>query len=152
MLKFFKRFLIKGITINADIYVNKILPFAKREGRKIFGSRQWVFQQDGATSHTSNKSQKWCRNNFDAFMDKHHWPPNSPDLSPLDFFYWNEAQKNLNITPFMKIDSFKEAIKKACSLIDLSQIKKACQSFSSRERAVEESKGNYVEKRKINKN
>jgi hypothetical protein len=85
-------------------------------------------------------------------MDKHHWPPNSPDLSPLDFFYWNEAQKNLNITPFMKIDAFKEAIKKACSLIDLSQIKKACQSFTSRVRAVEESKGNYVEKRKINKN
>jgi hypothetical protein len=26
-------------------------------------------------------------------MDKHHWPPNSPDLSPLDFFYWNEAKK-----------------------------------------------------------
>ncbi len=85
-------------------------------------------------------------------MDKHHWPPNSPDLSPLDFFHWNEAQKNLNITPFMKIDAFKEAIKKACSLIDLSPIKKACQSFTSRVRAVEESKGNYVEKRKINKN
>jgi hypothetical protein len=70
MFKFFKRFLIKGKTINADIYVNKILPFAKREGRKIFGSRRWVLQQDGATSHTSNKSQKWCRNNFDASMDK----------------------------------------------------------------------------------
>ncbi len=61
-----------------------------------------------ATSHTSNKSQNWCRNNVDYFMDKHHWPPNSPDLSPLDFFYWNEAQKNLNKTPFMKIDAFKE--------------------------------------------
>jgi len=81
-------------------------------------------------------------------MDKHHWPPNSPDLSPLDFFYWNEAQKHFNIAPFMKID----AIKNACSLIDLSPIKKACQPFTSRVPALEESKGNYVEKRKINKN
>ena len=44
----------------------------------------------------------------------------------------------------MKIDAFKEEIKKACSSIDLSAIKKACQSFTSRVRAVEEAKGNYV--------
>ena len=61
-------------------------------------------------------------------------------------------QKNLNITPFMKKDAFKGEIKKACSSIDLSAIQKACQSFTSRVRAVEEAKGNYVEKRKINKN
>ena len=144
--------ILKGSTINADVYVNRILPFAKREGAKLFGRRRWLFQQDGATSHTSNKSQKWCKNNFHLFLDKHHWPPNSPDLSPLDYFFWNEVENNMTITPFMKINEFKEEIKRGCSLVKPESIKKAVASFTSRVRAVEEAGGIYLEKRKINKN
>jgi hypothetical protein len=85
-------------------------------------------------------------------MDKHQWPPNSPDLSPLDFFYWNEVQKNLKISPFMKIDAFEEEIKRACSLVSQESVRKAVQSFTSRVRAVENAGGHYVEKIKINSN
>ena len=76
------------------------LPCAKKEGARLFGATKWVFQQDGATPHTSNKSQDFCRKNLDAFLDKSHWPPNSPDLNPLDFFYWDAVVKNIKISPF----------------------------------------------------
>jgi hypothetical protein len=94
-----------------------ILPFAKREGKKLFGYRKWLFQQDGASSHKSNKAQNWCLKNLPEFLDKHHWPPNSPDLSPLDYFHWSEVDKNIKYSPFMTIDMLKEEIKNACSKV-----------------------------------
>ena len=110
------------------------------------------FQQDGATSHTSNKAQNWCRKNFDEFLDKDHWPPNSPDLSPLDYFYWNEVQRNMKFTPLMNIDEFRQEIKNGCLSVSKESIKQAVQSFDARLRSIENTKGAYLEKRKINKN
>ena len=60
--------------------------------------------------HTSNKAQKCCRNNLDAFLDKNNWPPNSPDLSPLEYSFWNEVEKYMNATQFMNVNQFKEEI------------------------------------------
>ena len=128
------------------------MPFAKREGKKLFGNRKWLFQQDGASSHTSNEAQNWCRKNLPEFLEKHNWPPNSPDLSPLDYFYWNEVDKNIKYSPFMTIDMLKEEIKNACSKVNKDMIKNSVQTFTSRVRAVEDSKGVYIEKRKINRN
>jgi len=31
------------------------------------------------------------------------WPPNSPDLSPLDYFFWNEVKTRLK-KKLIKID------------------------------------------------
>ena len=120
-----------GTSINADLYVRKMLPFAKRQGKNLFGNSKWVFQQDGATSHTSNKAQNWCRKNFDEFLDKDHWPPNSPDLSPLDYFYWNEVQRNMKLTPFMNIDEFRQEIKNGCLSVIKESIKQAVRCKSS---------------------
>ena len=86
------------------------------------------------------------------FLEKHNWPPNSPDLSPLDYFYWNEVDKNIKYSPFMTIDMLKEEIKNACSKVNKDMIKNSVQTFTSRVRAVEDSKGVYIEKRKINRN
>ena len=69
-----------------------------------------MFQQDGSPAHTANVSQNWCKNNFDSFLDKNHWPPNSPDLNPLDYFYWSEVLKNINIGSFSNHEEFKNKI------------------------------------------
>ncbi len=40
--------------------------------------------QDGASAHTAKQTQQWLRNNFPWFWNKDTWPPNSPDLSPIE--------------------------------------------------------------------
>ena len=121
------------------------MPFAKREGKRLFGHTRWVFQQDGATPHTANISQNWCTNNFHTFLDKNHWPPNSPDLNPLDYFYWNEVLKYIQIGSFTKHEEFKIKISEACGRVELEKIQKSVDSFTSRVRNVENLKGNYLE-------
>ena len=62
----------------------------------------FIFQQDGAPAHTARSAQEWLRANCPDFVAKDQWPPNSPDLNPLDYHVWgamleasNKAKNNL---------------------------------------------------------
>ena len=67
-------FLDKGETLTSEKYCRKVLPKALDDGKKLLGDK-FVFQQDGAPSHTSKKAQEWCKRRFWRFIDKQHWPP-----------------------------------------------------------------------------
>ena len=82
-------------TFDHTAYIEKMLPIALKYGSKVFGS-DWLFQQDGARPHSHHLTQQWCRDNFPPFMDKVHWPPNSPDLNLLDYSIWNELVNTIN--------------------------------------------------------
>ena len=40
----------------------------------------------------------------------HHWPANSPDLSPMDFVFWNEASDHLRKTKPQTIRDMKRDV------------------------------------------
>ncbi|CAM4951986.1 unnamed protein product [Rotaria socialis] len=82
-------------TVDHAVYIEKVLPVALKYGNQVFGS-DWVFQQDGAKPHSHHLTQQWCRDNFPSFIIKDRWPPNSPDLSPLDYSIWDELVNTIN--------------------------------------------------------
>jgi len=58
----------------------------------------FIFQQDGAPAHTAHSAQNWLWADCSDFITK-DWPPNSPDLNPLDYHVWGamlEAYRKLN--------------------------------------------------------
>lgn len=63
-----------------EVLKNHVKPFI--EG--VVGDAPYVFQQDGAPAHTSKVAQEWLDGNL-HFWDKNLWPPQSPDLNPLDY-------------------------------------------------------------------
>ena len=67
--------------VNAEYYVNKILPNLIEDCRRILPG-QLIFQQDGAPAHTASLAQDWLSRNCPEFIPKEEWPPNSPDLNP----------------------------------------------------------------------
>ncbi len=52
---------------------------------KTYGGVPYIFQQDGAPSHTAKIVQAFCQQAFPHFWNKQMWPPSSPDLNPTDF-------------------------------------------------------------------
>ena len=76
-------------TVDHPRYIEEVLPVALKYGNIVFG-KDWTFQQDGAKPHIHHLTQQWCRDNFPGFIDKDHWPPNSPDLNSLDYCIWDE--------------------------------------------------------------
>ena len=81
-------------TVDHNRYINEVLPVVLKYGNSIFGN-DWTFQQDGAKPHFHEKTQEWWTNNFSSFIQRNHWPPNSPDLSPLDYCLWDELGKTI---------------------------------------------------------
>ncbi|CAF3813941.1 unnamed protein product, partial [Rotaria sp. Silwood1] len=79
-------------TVGHARYIKEVLPVALKYGNYVFGN-DWTFQHDGAKPHIHQLTQQWCHDNFSGFIDEDHWPPNSPDLNPLDYCIWDEFVK-----------------------------------------------------------
>lgn len=130
-------------TLDHDRYIRQVLPVALRYGNQVFGS-QWTFQQDGAMPHTHRETQEWCATNFPSFIDKDHWPPNSPDLNPLDYCIWDELGRNINwgkiSTKKTMIDQIKLAVKKIRPEVVL----ESCASWTNRLYRMSQKNGEYL--------
>ena len=78
-------------TVDHSCYIKNVLSVALKYANDVFGNK-WIFQQDGANPHQHHLTQEWCRDNFPSLLiDKNRWPPNSPDLNPLDYSIWDES-------------------------------------------------------------
>jgi len=73
--------------VNASYYVTKLLPNLIKDCIHLL-SDNFVFQQDRAPAHAAALAQDWVQKNCPAFIVKEEWPPNSPDLNPLDYHVW----------------------------------------------------------------
>jgi len=54
---------------------------------------RWTLQQDGAPSHTANNTINYLKRENVSFNESQMWPPNSPDLNPLDDAVWGTLQQ-----------------------------------------------------------
>src|SRR5688572_20858153 len=88
-------FVPQHTSINSEYYINSIL---KKELKPVYDildtsgtiskrrlftdNAVSVFQQDGARAHTSAVSRAWLNENIPNYIE--NWPPNSPDLSPIE--------------------------------------------------------------------
>ena len=80
-------FVAEKAKINAQYYVNNLLP-KLIEDCHVSLDNDFIFQQDGAPAHSAWLAQEWLQQNTPDFINKDQWPPNSPDLNPLDYHVW----------------------------------------------------------------
>ena len=70
-----------------ELLENKVWPIVKN----VAARQQLWFMQDGARCHTTQLNLQFLQNKFHGRVISNltdiPWPPNSPDLNPLDFFF-----------------------------------------------------------------
>ena len=76
----------------------------------------WIFVQDSAPSHRSNLVQDFLEKTFKRrFVKCVEWPPSSPDVNPLDYFFWDlvktKAYQGRAEEPFSSEEELKTKIK-----------------------------------------
>ena len=54
----------------------------------VADGRPFVFQQDGAPAHTAKRTLQFLDDQGIPYWHPKMWPPNSPDLAPLDYGVW----------------------------------------------------------------
>jgi len=108
-------------------------------------NRPYVFQQDGAPVYTSHLIQNWLSDNVDMFWSKEIWPPNNPDLNPLDYYVWNVVERITNKSQHPNVTSLRTAIEAAFVGMDSATLQRACERFRPRIEAVIQTNGGYIE-------
>uniref|UniRef100_A0A914D1J2 Uncharacterized protein n=1 Tax=Acrobeloides nanus TaxID=290746 RepID=A0A914D1J2_9BILA len=73
------------------------------------------------------------------------WPPNSPDLSPLDYSIWSILEEKACSKPHPNLESLKKALKKAWKEINLETLIKTVDDFPKRLEACIAANGGYFE-------
>jgi transposase len=130
-------------SVNHEKYIKEVLPVALKFGNKCFGN-DWTYQQDGATPHTHRLTQEWCEEHFPSFLDKNHWPPNSPDLNPLDYSIWDEFVHQMNWNNVRSKQTLIEELKRAVKKIREKVVFESCNSFSNRLYRLSKNDFNYL--------
>jgi len=54
-----------------------------------------MFQQDSAPAHRAHETIKLLQRETPAFISPDLWPPNSPDLNPVNYKIWEVLQDRI---------------------------------------------------------
>jgi len=141
----------KGLKVNAKNYKNHLKRELFPAIEKIYPRRDWIFIQDGASSHTSNIVQDFLQETIPRrYLRKDQWPPKSPDSNPLDYYFWNEVKRKVYRgrlkKPFETEEEIISKIKsvwKECAR-NLPEIRKSMKQFVGRVRTVGECNGSSI--------
>jgi len=88
-------FLEPGVKVNGDYYRNTVrLNMLLLDIRSVFGD-YYVFQQDGAQAHRARDTVTMLQRETPEVIPPEMWPPNSPDLNPVDYSIWGMLQERV---------------------------------------------------------
>lgn len=123
---------IMDLNVYIDILQNTMLPFAEEDM-----PLKWVLMQDNDPKHTSRTTQQWLQENK---IDVMVWPPQSPDLNPIENL-WADVKKVVATAKPKNKDQLWEAIQSAWKAIPITRCKRLVESLPRRCREVLKNKG-----------
>ena len=89
-------FVESGSKVNSAYYRVKLLASMIPEMDRLTGHQPYVFMQDGARSHTANETVRFLnQQRYLTLLQPNMWPPNSPDLNPVDDSIWSALERNV---------------------------------------------------------
>ncbi len=99
-----------------------------------YGKGNYLWQQDGASCHTCNIVQDYLHRRLGSggFWSKVVWPPNSPNLNPLDYHTWTHIEEQACATPHPNVSSLKTSVEFYWDQMSAELIISVCKSFRAR--------------------
>ena len=105
--------------INADNYLKilkeHVAPYVDEQFEEL------VLQQDGAPAHYANKVRNFLNEKFPGTWigrrGSIEWPARSPDLTPMDFFFWGVLRDRVYTHKIKDRDHLREVITREASII-----------------------------------
>ena len=140
-------FVEPGAKVNGAYYREKLLASMIPEMDRLTGYQPYVFMRDGTRSHTANETVRFLnQQRYLTLLQPNMWPPNSPDLNPVDYCVWSVLERNVYRGRFENTIELKEAILQEWEALPQAVINKAINGFQSRMRLVIAENGQHIEK------
>ena len=104
-----------------------------------------VFQQDSATTHRARDTVQLLQQETPEFIAPDLWPPNSPDLNPVDYRVWGLIKERVYKTAVRDTADLKRRLIETWSSILQTVIDEAIDEWGLRQRACVIAKRRHFE-------
>jgi len=136
-------FMEPWVKINGAHYRNvllsqQLLPAIHKQSGEFF-----IFQQ--APAHQAHETVAFLRRETPAFITPSLWPPNSPDLNPVDYKVWGVFQDRVDRTRIRDVEHLWERLIEEWSRFDQRIIYDAVNQWRQRLRACVRAEGGHFE-------
>ena len=105
----------------------------------------FLLQQDGARAHTARATLEFLRQENVQFWAPEIWPPNSPDLSPCDYFLFGPLKDAVYRRRPRNLPELRNCILDEWDLISQRSINAAIDQFLPRLQGVVDNNGGHIE-------
>jgi hypothetical protein len=130
-------------SLNADGYQtilqNQLLPVAQQ----WFPDGHWRLLQDGARPHAAKSTQAWLDQQLISHVPASDWPPNSPDLNPIENI-WGWAQSQLQGRKVRTSSGMLRVLNEIWNSAPKSMLQATIHSMPDRLKAVRKNKGRAI--------
>ena len=101
----------------------------------------FIFQQDSARAHRARDTVRLLQQSTPTFFPPDLWPPNSPDLNPVDYKIWSVLQQRVYQWRVHNTDELKQRLLQAWHSIDHNIVDNAIGEWRRRLRACMRANG-----------
>lgn len=134
-----------GTRIPGVLYREMIRNHIVPELERVCGNRRYIFQQDGAPAHRAGETQILCRVLMSDFLQEEFWPPNSPELNPLDYGIWDMMKDRVYATAPKTIGQLEQRIRQVWEELPKKFINSTIDRFRLRLAAVIRNEGGHIQ-------
>jgi hypothetical protein len=102
---------------------------------------------ENIATHTARSAQEWLSRHCPDFIKKDDWPPNSPDLNPLDYYAWGAMLQMYHKCPTKPttVAELKTVLEKIWEDLPQKSMNKAVLSFRKRLQSCVQKQGGHFE-------
>ena len=133
-------------TVTQDSYLAMLEEYAYPQLAEVDGV---IFQQDGAPPHWGLRVRESLDRQFPGKWIGRGgpipWPARSPDVTPLDFFFWGYVKDRVYQTPIRDIEELKRKIVEVVATVNRNMLKNTWKELRRRLEFLQENDGIHYE-------
>ena len=137
-------FVEPGVKVNGEYYRNVLLMQGLLPDIRTFGD-YYTFQQDSAPAHRAREPVQLLGNETPNFIRPTLWPPNSPDLNPVDYQIWSMMEERVYRTKIRDVEDLRQRIIQVWEELDQGIIDASINQWRRRLRTCVTANGGHFE-------
>lgn len=138
-------FIEPGAKVNGEYYRNVLLKQHLLPAIKQMSGGYYTFQQDNAPAHRAHETVALLSSETPDFISPNLWPPNSPDLNPVDYQIWSVLDRRVYRTRIRDIDHLRARLIEEWKIFEQVIIDQAIEQWRMRLRSCVRHRGGHFE-------
>lgn len=138
-------FIEPGVKVNGQYYRDVLLKQGLLPDIRDITDEYFIFQQDSAPAHRARDTVALLETETPDFIPPTLWPPNSPDLNPVDYKIWSVMQEKVYISRICDVSELRSRIVEAWDEMDQRIIDESVKQWRTCLRACVAAKGGQFE-------